>query len=146
MTTAIKQPFVAPSTLRNTAIFSGLIAFVLLVLVPFLPVNQTESSVQWPQDGTVESVNAPLISLAPQELDLTIPTNAIQELRDGQTTIVGTLPDSSTEATDRGLFVSAPGGSLVVTALNDVLLDLSPAEVRSLPADAELRILSLIHI
>ena len=141
MTTAIKQPFVAPSTLRNTAIFSGLIAFVLLVLVPFLPVNQTESSVQWPQNGTVESVNAPLISLAPQELDLTIPTSAIGELRSGQTTIVGTLPDSSTEATDRGLFVSAPGGSLVVTALNDVLLDLSPAEVRSLPADATLRIL-----
>ena len=74
----------AVKRVQTTATVAGLIAFVLLLLVPFLPVKQTESSVSWPQNGSVASVNAPLISLAPQQLDVTVPLKAIDELRDGQ--------------------------------------------------------------
>ena len=121
----------APKSLVYTAIVSGLIAFVLLVLTPFLPVNQVQSKISWPQQGSVASVNAPLISLAPQDVSLTIPLSAVDELRDDQTTILSTLPESSKEATDRGLFITAPEGGLVVSSLNDVVFELSPDEVRS---------------
>ena len=73
----------AVKKVQTTAAVAGLIAFVLLLLTPFLPVKQTESSVSWPQNGTVGSINAPLISLAPQELDVTMPIQAVDELRDG---------------------------------------------------------------
>ena len=54
------------SAYQTVALLSGLLAFVLLLLTPFLPVRQTESSVAWPQQDSVASVNAPLFSLAPQ--------------------------------------------------------------------------------
>jgi len=115
-----------------------LIAFVLLLLVPFLPVKQTESSVAWPQNGSVASVNAPLISLAPQQLDVTVPLSAIDELREGQSLLLGTLPEGSPKASDRGFFVTSPDGGLVVSSLNEVLLQLTPAQVAKLPDDAKL--------
>ena len=130
----------APGALTGTAIFSGLLAFVLLVLTPLLPVNQVQSSLSWPQDSSLTAVNAPLISVAPQEVDLEVPVGAVDKLRDGQTLIVGTLPASSQEAFDRGLFVTSPNGGLVVSALNEVVLDLQPSEVKALPKDALLRV------
>ena len=129
---------------QTTAIVAGLIAFVLLVLVPFLPVKQTESSVSWPQNGTVGSVNAPLISLAPQELEVQVPLKAIDELRDDESMILGTLPEGSPKASDRGFFITSPDGGLVVSSLNDVLLQLTPAQVKKLPAGATLEA-SLTH-
>ncbi|PLA38301.1 arabinosyltransferase [Corynebacterium coyleae] len=129
---------------RLIATVSGLIAFVLLLLTPFLPVKQTEASVSWPQNDTVGSINAPLISLAPQDLEVTVPANSVGELREGQSLIFGTLPESSNKATDRGLFITAPDGGLVVTSLNDVLFELTPAEVRNLPDGAQLHV-SVTH-
>ena len=128
----------AVKRVQTTATVAGLIAFVLLLLVPFLPVKQTESSVAWPQNGSVASVNAPLISLAPQQLDVTVPLSAIDELRDGQSLLLGTLPEGSPKASDRGFFVTSPDGGLVVSSLNEVLLQLTPAQVAKLPDDAKL--------
>ena len=128
----------AVKRVQTTATVAGLIAFVLLLLVPFLPVKQTESSVSWPQNGSVASVNAPLISLAPQQLDVTVPLSAIDELRDGQSLLLGTLPEGSPKASDRGFFVTSPDGGLVVSSLNEVLLQLTPAQVAKLPDDAKL--------
>ena len=89
---------------------------MLLLLTPFLPVKQTEASVSWPQNDTVGSINAPLISLAPQDLEVTVPANSVGELRNDQTLIFGTLPESSNKATDRGLFITAPDGGLVAVS------------------------------
>lgn len=130
----------ASKSLALTASISGLIAFVLLVLTPFLPVNQVQSSLSWPQNGSLDSVNAPLISLAPQEVELEVPLSAIDKLRDDQSLILGTLPASSQEAADRGLFVTSPDGGLVVSSANKVVLDLQADEVAALPKDAVLRI------
>ena len=130
----------APQSLINTAIVSGILAFALLVLTPFLPVNQVQSKVSWPQNDTVASVNAPLISLAPQDVSLTIPLSAVDELREGQSTILSTLPESSEDATYRGLFVTSPDGGLVVSALDEVVFELSAEEVRALPREAVLEV------
>ena len=128
----------AVKKVQTTAIVAGLIAFVLLLLTPFLPVKQTESSMSWPQNNTVGSINAPLISLAPQELEVTVPLQAVEALRSDETMILGTLPEDSPKASDRGFFVTSPDGGLVVSSLNDVLLQLTPAQVKKLPADAQL--------
>ena len=44
------------------SIISGLVAFLLFLSVPFLPVKQTEASFNWPQDNDVTSVTSPLMS------------------------------------------------------------------------------------
>ncbi|SES04241.1 arabinosyltransferase domain-containing protein [Corynebacterium cystitidis] len=131
----------ASSGLKKTAIVTGLLAFLLFVLTPFLPVNQTQSSLSWPQDGTLESVNAPLISMAPENLEITVPVAAFDAVRDGQSTVVGTLPDGSEEAYDRGLFVTATeGGGASVSSLNKVVFELSPEEFGALNNDAVVEI------
>ena len=60
----------APEWLKNVAIISGLLGFVLFLLTPFLPVNQTQSSFSWPQGDSLNSVNAPLVSYAPERIDV----------------------------------------------------------------------------
>lgn len=136
-----KQPAArAPKSLINTSMISGFLGFFLLVLVPFLPVSQTQSHLSWPQNNSLDSVNAPLISLSPQEVDLTVPVSAVGKVREGQSLIVGTLPPSSEEAFDRGLFVTSPHGGLEVSAANTVLLSLTAQDVAVLPDDAQLHI------
>ena len=129
------------SPVSRIAILSGLIAFLCFVLTPILPVNQVQSELNWPQNDSLNSVNAPLISLAPDEIEVTVPvTKAINSLRDGQSLILGTLPTSSTEANDRGMFISSYDGGLTVTSLNEVLLELTAKEVADLPDGAELKV------
>ncbi|AWB83152.1 arabinosyltransferase domain-containing protein [Corynebacterium liangguodongii] len=131
----------APRPLVLCAIVSGLLAFTCFLLTPILPINQVESTVSWPQNESLGSINAPLISLAPESIELDVPVKeSIAALRDGETLIAGTLPASSQEASDRGLFVSAPDGGLLVTSLNEVLFELDAAQVASLPASALLEV------
>ncbi|MEX3504780.1 arabinosyltransferase domain-containing protein [Corynebacterium sp. LK2510] len=127
-------------TWARTAALSGLVAFICFLLTPLLPVNQVQSSLTWPQSNSLNSVNAPLISLAPDEIDLTVPVGAINSLRPGQTTLIGTLPASSSEAFDRGMFVTAPEGGIVVNSVNEVIFELTPEEVAQLPADARIEV------
>ncbi len=130
----------ASKSLVRLATVSGLLAFICFVLTPLLPVSQVQSSLNWPQEGSLNSVNAPLISLAPDDIEVTVPVSAIASLRSGQTTVLGTLPDSSSEAYDRGMFVTAPGGGVVVNSVNKVIFELTRDEVKSLPGDARIRI------
>lgn len=120
----------SPRALNLTAMLSGALAFLFFLLTPLLPVNQTQSSFDWPQDGSLNSVNAPLISLAPESLDLTVPLSVTDSLNPGQTNVLSTLPEDSTEALDRGLFITAPqDGGLTVSSLNEVIFELTPAEL-----------------
>ncbi|BAU94565.1 arabinosyl transferase [Corynebacterium suranareeae] len=137
-----QPPQVAPGWLKKLAISSGLLGLLMFVLLPFLPVNQVQSSLSWPQNGELSSVNAPLISYAPQSMDASIPVSALDSLNDNQTLVMGTLPLDSTDATNRGLFVRTIDGNLDVIVRGEVLLDLSPTEVDRLPSDAILEISS----
>ncbi|WP_245802200.1 arabinosyltransferase domain-containing protein [Corynebacterium pacaense] len=114
----------------------------MFVLTPFLPVNQVQSSLTWPQNDELSSINAPLISYAPQQMDATVPLSALESLRENQSLVLGTLPADSTDATNRGLFVRSIDGNLDVIVRGEVLLDLNEAEVNSLPDDAVLQISS----
>lgn len=129
----------APRWLKSLAIVSGLLATILFLLVPFLPVNQTQSSVHWPQNDSLNSVNAPLISVAPEKYEAQLPLSAVDLLRDGQSLLLGTIPADSPEATDRGLFITVNAdGGLSVSILNDVVFELTSEEMADLPADAVL--------
>lgn len=131
----------APGWLRWTAIVSGLVGFLLFVATPLLPVNQTQSSVHWPQNDSLNSINAPLISLAPESLEATIPLAAKDYLRDGETMLYGTVPATSPQANNRGLFVNVDkDGGLTVASLDQVLLSLTPRQVEALPDDAVLNL------
>ncbi|APT93571.1 arabinosyltransferase [Corynebacterium phocae] len=131
----------APGWLRWSAIVAGLVGFILFIATPLLPVNQTQSSLTWPQNGSLNSVNAPLISVAPESIEAAIPLAATQYLREDQTMVYGTVPADSKQATERGLFVNynADAG-LVVTSLDEVIFDLSPAELKQVPATETLHL------
>ncbi|AKE38100.1 Cell wall arabinan synthesis protein [Corynebacterium camporealensis] len=135
------QPRIAtsPKWLRLAAIITGLLGFVCFVATPLLPVNQTQSSFSWPQDDSLQSINAPLISVAPEKLDVNIPVSAVDDLREGQDLLYGSIPPESKEASNRGMFVRAGEDGLSVSSLDEVLLSLSPEEVDELEPDDVLR-------
>ncbi|MFI5504703.1 arabinosyltransferase domain-containing protein [Corynebacterium kutscheri] len=118
---------------------------LLFLLLPFFPVNQVQSTINWPQNGSVNSVNAPLKSYSPQSLTATVPISSLAQLRDNQHLVVGTLPQDSEDATSRGLFVLSRDGGLSVVVRDNVLLELSEDDVASLPADADLEITSTLN-
>ena len=62
------------------AIIAGLVGFVLSVLTPLLPVVQTTATLNWPQDGQLSNVTAPLISQAPVSLTATVPCEVIRSM------------------------------------------------------------------
>lgn len=139
---AVVPPQVAPSWLKKLAIGSGLLGLVMFVLLPFLPVNQVQSSLSWPQNGELASVNAPLISYAPQSMEASVPISALDSLNEDQSLVLGTLPADSTDATNRGLFVRSIDGNLDVIVRGEVLMELTPTEVSRIPDTAMLEISS----
>src|ERR1700743_1405397 len=67
-------------TTRWVATVAGLIGFVLSVATPLLPVVQTTAMLNWPQQGQLNSVTAPLISLSPVDVTATVPCTVLRDL------------------------------------------------------------------
>lgn len=134
------NPAPVPTWVRLGAIITGLVGFILLVAVPFLPINQTQSSLHWPQNNSLQAVNAPLISVAPESIDATIPVAAADMLREGQDLLYSTVPPESEKALNRGMFVRAGEDGISVTSLDEVILSLNAEQVAALPADATIEI------
>ena len=133
----------APAWVKNLAIVTGLLGFLMFVLTPFLPVSQTQSSFTWPQNDSLNSVNAPLVSYAPEQLNLSVPiVAAVDGLRADESLILGTLPQDSTDATARGLAVLSTDDGIYVVVRNQVPLELNAAQIEDLPAGAVLEISS----
>src|SRR5260370_2927654 len=77
---------------RWAAIVAGLIGFVLSVATPLLPVVQTTATLNWPQNGQLNSVTAPLISLAPVDVTATVPCSAVRALPPDGVVVLRTSP------------------------------------------------------
>ena len=60
-------------TARLIAIVAGLLGALLAVATPFLPVTQTTAQLNWPQNGVLQSVDAPLIGYVATDLEVTHP-------------------------------------------------------------------------
>ncbi|WP_435531062.1 arabinosyltransferase domain-containing protein [Rhodococcus spelaei] len=100
---------------RVVAAVASVLAILAAVSVPFLPVQQETAKLSWPQAGSLTSVDAPLVSYAPLELDLKIPAAAVQQLAAAGGVVVSTAPVGSADAARYGLVArinaGADGGS-----------------------------------
>jgi arabinosyltransferase A len=114
---------------RLTAVVAGIAGVVLCGLVPLLPVKQTTATISWPQapgpDGFVRDITAPLVSGAPQTLDVSIPCRTIATLPSAGGLVFSTIPPAGIQATRNGLFVTANADAVVV-AFRDSVAAVAP--------------------
>ncbi|WP_448851804.1 arabinosyltransferase domain-containing protein [Corynebacterium sp. 335C] len=114
-----------------TAIVGGVLGFLLFVLTPFMPVDQSQTSLSWPQRGSMNSVDAPLVAYAPTELEIDVPISLSEQLPEGKGVLVGTMPPSAENATSNGLQVLTRDTGLSVISSDRVLLSLSAEELEA---------------
>jgi arabinosyltransferase A len=114
---------------RLIAVIAGIAGVVLCGLMPLLPVKQTTATIAWPQapgpDGLITDITAPLVSGAPQALDVSIPCRTIATLPAAGGLVLSTIPRAGIEATRSGLFVTANADSVVV-AFRDSVAAVAP--------------------
>lgn len=94
---------------KIVAIVTGLAGLILAVATPLMPVKQTTAQISWPQQNTVTSVSAPLISYVPIDLDVAIPCAAIGQLGEGESVLYSTTPKQAKKSAERGLFIRTTG-------------------------------------
>lgn len=95
---------------RLVAIVSGIIGLLLIGSVPLLPVRMDDPTVPWPESGTLQSVNMPLVAYAPLSIDVSIPCSTIVESEQGRT-LFSTAPVGGPNAQRYGMIVRTQSGS-----------------------------------
>jgi arabinosyltransferase C len=103
---------------RVVAVVAGLLGALLAVATPLLPVTQTTAKLTWPQNGVLQSVNAPLIGYVATDLEITIPCSAAAGLAGPGNVLLSTVPKQAPKAVDRGLLIERVGGDLLVIVRN----------------------------
>jgi arabinosyltransferase C len=108
---------------RVVAVVAGLLGALLAIATPLLPVKQTTAQLNWPQNGVLGSVEAPLIGYVATDLTISIPCQAAAGLagagNTGKTVLLSTVPKQAPKAVDRGLLIErAPNDDLVVVVRN----------------------------
>jgi len=107
---------------RLVATVAGLLGALLAVATPLLPVNQTSAQLDWPQNGTFDSVEAPLIGYVATELNVSVPCQAAAGLAGpenaGKTVLLSTVPKQAPKAVDRGLLIQRANDYLVLVVRN----------------------------
>ncbi|MDT5018584.1 MAG: arabinosyltransferase [Mycobacterium sp.] len=115
---------VAPNhrTARLIAIIAGLLGAALAIATPLLPVTQTTAQLNWPQNGVMQSVDAPLIGYVATDLTITLPCSAAAGLAGpadaSKTVLLSTVPKQAPKAVDRGLLIQRVGNDLLVIVRN----------------------------
>lgn len=135
------------NALRNArliAAVTGLLGFILAVLTPILPVTQTTAQLNWPQNGSVNAISAPLVAYQPLDMQVSIPCTAIAEVAQaGGGTLLSTAPDSAGEAAhQRALFATVKDGFVEVRSRNTLIVRAPVAEVAAPGACSTLDIAS----
>ncbi|ORA44302.1 arabinosyltransferase [Mycolicibacterium chubuense] len=136
----VKQPGTGGNhrTARLIAIVAGLLGTLLAIATPLLPVNQTTAQLNWPQNGVLASVDAPLIGYVATDLQITIPCRAAAGLdRPGRTVLLSTVPKQAPKAVDRGLLIERVNNDLLVIVRNTPVVSAPLDQVLS-PACREL--------
>ena len=114
---------------RWVATIAGLIGFVLSVATPLLPVVQTTATLNWPQDGQLNNVTAPLISLTPVSMTVTVPCDVIRSMPPAGGMVLGTAPKSGKQAALNALFVNVTTQRVDITDRNVVVASVPRAKV-----------------
>ncbi|MGV9412313.1 arabinosyltransferase domain-containing protein [Nocardia sp. NPDC003693] len=116
-------------TAKLIAIVAGVLGALFALATPFLPVKQTVATVQWPQRGTLESIDAALMSQVPLELTATIPCAAVNQLDPRGGILLATAPPQGSGADLQGLFVRVSGESVDVLDRNAVVATAQRSEM-----------------
>ncbi|HEX5256508.1 MAG TPA: arabinosyltransferase domain-containing protein [Mycobacterium sp.] len=107
---------------RLVASVAGLLGVLLAIATPLLPVDQTTAQLNWPQNGTFGSVDAPLIGYVATDLTITVPCGAAAGLAGsgsaGKTVLLSTVPKQAPKAVDRGLLIVRANNDLVLVVRN----------------------------
>jgi arabinosyltransferase B len=116
---------------RWVATIAGLIGFVLSVATPLLPVVQTTATLNWPQNGQLNDVTAPLISQAPVNMTITVPCDVIRSMPPSGGMVLGTAPKEGKQAALNALFVNVNSQRVDITDRNVVVASVPRARVTS---------------
>ena len=114
---------------RLVAVLAGLAGILLCGLTPLLPVKQSTATILWPQgvdpERPIGDITAPLVSGAPESLDVSIPCTLIDTLPAGGGVVFSTNPADGIDAARNGLFVRANTESVFV-AFRDTVAAAAP--------------------
>ncbi|WP_197519408.1 arabinosyltransferase domain-containing protein, partial [Mycobacterium sp. E2327] len=120
---------------RVVATVAGLLGALLAIATPVLPVNQTTAQLNWPQNGTFGSVDAPLISYVATDLNVAVPCQAAAGLAGpqnaGKTVLLSTVPKQAPKAVDRGLLIQRANDYLVLVVRNVAVVTAPLSQVLS---------------
>ncbi len=116
---------------RWVATIAGLIGFLLSVATPLLPVVQTTADLNWPQNGQLKSVTAPLISLTPVNFHAEVPCEVVRDMPPTGGVVLGTAPRKGKDANLDALFVVVNKQRVDVTDRNVVILSVPREQVAS---------------
>ena len=109
-------------TVRLIAIVAGLLGALLAIATPLMPVTQTTAQLNWPQNGVLQSVDAPLIGYVATDLEISVPCRAAAGLAGpdtgGRTVLLSTVPKQAPKAVDRGLLIERVNNDLLVIVRN----------------------------
>ncbi len=122
-------------TARLIAIVAGLLGAALAIATPLLPVTQTTAKLNWPQNGELQSVNAPLIGYVATDLTITVPCSAAAGLagpeNPAKTVLLSTVPKQAPKAVDRGLLIERVNNDLLVIVRNTPVVSAPLSQVLS---------------
>jgi arabinosyltransferase C len=122
-------------TARLIAIVAGLLGAALAVATPFLPVKQTTAQLNWPQNGVLQSVDAPLIGYVATDLTISVPCRVAAGLAGpenaGRTVLLSTVPKQAPKAVDRGLLIERVNNDLLVIVRNTPVVSAPLSQVLS---------------
>ncbi|MFE3228084.1 arabinosyltransferase domain-containing protein [Nocardia sp. NPDC059228] len=128
-------PATAPTTPRDyrfaklIAIVAGVLGALFALATPFLPVQQTQAEVSWPQGGSLDPVQAALMSQVPIDANATIPCSAVQQLDPRGGILLATAPPQGKGADLEALFVRVSGESVDVLDRNAVVASATRTEM-----------------
>ena len=122
-------------TARLIAVVAGLLGAALAIATPLLPVTQTTAKLNWPQNGELQSVNAPLIGYVATDLTITVPCSAAAGLagpeNTGKSVLLSTVPKQAPKAVDRGLLIERVNNDLLVIVRNTPVVSAPLSQVLS---------------
>lgn len=108
-------------TARWVATIAGLLGMLLAVATPLLPVTQTTATLNWPQQGALDNVTAPLISQAPVDLTATIPCEVVAGMPGDGGLVLGTAPAEGRDAALNAMLVNVTESRVDVIVRNVVV-------------------------
>ena len=132
-------------TARLVAMVAGLIGFLLSALTPLMPVVQTTAMLNWPQQGQLNNVTAPLISQTPVTMTATIPCTVLRSMPPAGGLVLGTAPKQGKQAALNALFVNVTDKRIDITDRNVVIASVDRAKAVGNPGCSRIEITSDIN-